>query len=142
MVGRRVAGGLTVLEGGWALLLSWSWGSTVICVPSGSSGCNGPAMAPVLSQGALTLAVLLLLDGAIGVWGAKFAFYVGVALSAALLLAATYGALNWGADVLAGIPSWVGAGLATVGIAANAAAARTKGQLSEQANPMNLPVFG
>jgi hypothetical protein len=139
LVDKRVAGGLTVLESIWGVYLFWVTQAYGLCTPSGLSFCvQFPSL---LSQALLALVVLLLVDGLLGAWGARFAFYGGALLSVVFLLVSGYSAWLWGAEI-GGLVSWIGVGLSVLGIVANVLAIRGKNLISEQANPMNLPVFG
>ena len=83
----------------------------------------------------LTVGILLLLVAGVSVWGAWPAFPVAIILSAASLLAfiAVYAAV---------LPIFASMALCVTGIALNAVVARMKPKISEEANPLNLPVFG
>jgi hypothetical protein len=140
---RRVAGGLTVLEGIW-LFYAYFTGPTVyvgavICGP----GCPVPPQ--IYLWLLLPLGVITLIVGLLGVWGASFAYLAATVLSATVLVVTGYTVFS-----LAGFAAYtsilneaaVVAALAVVTMLANAFAIRAKTRLSEQANPMNLPVFG
>jgi hypothetical protein len=138
---KRIAGVLTVLEGAWLLYSSFSGVETMCPL----NGCPGPTFSPLFSQGLLALGVILLIDGLLGVWGAWFAFPLGSALSAIFLVVGAYAYWLDNSYTYLTALLWqdaVGSVLALVALAANVAAVRTKSRLSEQANPMNLPVFG
>ena len=140
-VSKKVAGGLTVLEAVWAIYIQFA----VTAVACPLNGCPGPQFSPLISQLALLLGVILLVDGLLGVWGSWFAFPTGALLSAILLLIMGYAA--WADSGYAYLiaesnQALVGAGLAVLALVTNVLATRTKNRLSEQANPMNLPVFG
>lgn len=139
MVDRRVVGGLTVLESIWGVYMLFATFPVGLCAPP---GCSSPRFPAVFPQVALLLVVVLLVTGMLGAWGAKFAFYGGAFFSGAFLLVTGYSAWLWGAGVVEGLTSWMGVGLSVLGIAANVLAIRDENQMSEQANPMNLPVFG
>lgn len=136
----RIAGVSTILEAAWVLYLE----ATAVPRSSPGTALTGFNLPPLFAQAIIALAFVLLADGLIGLWGARFAFTAGAVLSAALLL-------------MVGFRYWVESGyqyqsasagdivavvLAAVGAIANVMAMRTKSRLSEQANPMNLPVFG
>jgi hypothetical protein len=137
---KRVAGGLTVLEGIWGvyLYLVSPTGPLPLCT---SSGCP-PRFPAIIPEVELALVVVLLLTGFIGAWGARFAFYGGALFSVAFLLVAGYSAWLWGGLLYGGVVSWIGAGLSVIAMAANVLALRGKNRMLEQGNPMNLPVFG
>jgi hypothetical protein len=91
------------------------------------------------------LVLLLIAAGGLGLWGASFAYPTGVAVSAIALSSIAYA-------ILVSTPhpflsqevnlSAVGVALGLFAVIGNILAVRDKGTLSEQANPMNLPVFG
>ena len=138
---RQAAGGLTVLEGLFALYTLFE--STPINCPT--SGCPLPQVSWPVNDVVMGLAVVLLVVGALGVWGASVAYPAGAVSSALLLLIMGYVAyLDSGYPYLA-TPMYqgiLGAVLAAVAIGANLVGMRRNSELSEQANPMNLPVFG
>ena len=91
------------------------------------------------------LAVVLLVVGALGLWGASVAYPAGAVFSAILLLLMGYAAyLDSGYPYLSTLvyQGAVGAAFAGVALVANVMGMRRSEGLSEQANPMNLPVFG
>jgi len=138
---RRVAGVLTVVEALW-LFYAYLDSSAAAC-PSG--GCAGPDFVPTYSVAAPGLAVLLLIVGALGAWGVSAAYLVGLVLSgAALAVAESTVAIVHGYGYLATASNdaIIGVALALVALLANVEAMRSGGSISEQANPMNLPVFG
>lgn len=147
---RRVAGVLTVVEGMW-LLYSYfqTMGVFVGCrLGSGSPlvNCGGyPIPIPTGTWIALVLVAALIIVGALGMWGASIAYPAGSALSTiALLLTGytvavtrSYGYLSFATNDAA-----LGVAFSLVALLVNLQAMRAKSGLSEQANPMNLPVFG
>jgi hypothetical protein len=138
---RKAAGALTILESVWVFYTQFAE------TPTGcpASGCPGPQFIPLFSVVAVGLGVILLADGIIGVWGASVAYPGGALVSAIVLLLLGYSAwAESGYAYLAGesYRALVGAALAAVAMAANLFAIGAGGKLSEQANPMNLPVFG
>jgi hypothetical protein len=139
MVDKRVVGGLTVLESIWGVYIFVTSPVGLCPSPGGCSYQQFPAFVP---QSDIAIVVVLLLSGVLGAWGAKFAFYGGALFSVAFLLITGYTAWLWGADIAAGLVSWIGVGLSVLGTVANVSAIRQKDLMSEQANPMNLPVFG
>jgi len=140
-VTRRVAGVLSILESAWV-----TYTQLVAAQPVCSFNlCNGSQFSPVYSPALIGLAVILIVDGILAIWGSRVAYPAGVLLSAILLLAMGYSA--WVQSGYTYLVNWyyqdlVGAVLATTALVANLVAWRTKNILSEQANPMNLPVFG
>jgi len=138
---RKAAGVLTVLESAWAIY------STYAVVPTACplNGCPGPALGPVFSWVLVALSIVLFADGVLGAWGASFAYLPGAILSAALLLLLGYSAwADSGFSYLAAetYEAAAGAAVAALAAGANLVAIRARSGLSEQANPMNLPVFG
>ena len=139
---RRAAGGLLIVEAVWVFY------AQIVAVPvfaCPSNGCPGPGFNPVYSQALLVFAAILIVDGLIGIWGSWFAYPAGALLSMILLLVMGYSAwIDVGYTYLVGLFSQdlVGAALAGIALLVNLVAWRTKYALSEQANPMNLPVFG
>ncbi|MDG7008727.1 MAG: hypothetical protein JRN06_10910 [Nitrososphaerota archaeon] len=137
----RVAGGLTVLEAVWALYSYFGVGPN--SCPLG--GCPGPQLSPLYGDATIILAVIVLIDGAVGLWGAGLAYTAGAVLSAALLALTAYATwVDLGYPYLSGEVEGgvVGCSVALLALAGNILASRSQSGLSEQANPMNLPVFG
>ena len=110
-----------------------------------AGGCPFPQFLSLYSVGGLFLAAVMLIIGVLGVWGASFAYRGGAIVCAAGVLFWVYAvAVTSGYGYLS---TWTNEGL--VGAAASAAAAalnlvgqRSRSGMTEQANPMNLPVFG
>ena len=138
---RRVAGGLTVLEGLFAFYSLYE--NTPVSCPA--SACPLPQVNWPITDVVTGLAIVLLVEGALGVWGASFAYTFGAVFSVVFLSLMGYTAyLDSGYPYLAtfvyeGVSGVV---LGVVALVANALGMRDSGGLSEQANPMNLPVFG
>jgi hypothetical protein len=135
---------LTVLEGVWMIFgYTASFTAPGISCPAG--GCLVPSTSPYLSIVGVALALIILIVGGLGIWGASFAYVGGAALSAVALFlwAYEFAVLNGSPyfapeiDVAA-----IGAALSLVGLIGNVLGMRSRSRLSEQANPMNLPVFG
>lgn len=87
-------------------------------------------------QGLLWVSAFLLVDSLLCVYGVRYAFPVAAVLSAAVV-----------ADALLLFPAFDYQELAVltlslIALALSLLAFRSTSQLSEQANPMNLPVFG
>ena len=102
-------------------------------------------MASVFGGACVALAVLLLLDGRIGAWGAWFAFPAGAGLSAVLAALNGYAYFAYsGFPLVTNLAAWAAATavLAAVGLAVNLLASRRGSELSEQSNPLHLPVCG
>ena len=138
---RRVAGGLTIIESLW-LLYSYFDTPAVSCP---LNGCTGPSFIPIYSVVTVALALALLVVGALGLWGASFAYVGGSVLSAVALLDAGYTVLivkGYGYLSTSSNDAILGVAFALVALIVNVNASRSKEGISEQANPMNLPVFG
>jgi Na+/melibiose symporter-like transporter len=99
---------------------------------------NGGCPVPVLQGAFPIVGVVLFLDSLVCLFGLRSAFFIGGVLSAVIAAITLY---NWagasGGEVWA---SLVVVSLASVIL--DILAVRPRGQLKEQANPMNLPVFG
>ncbi|MDG6900802.1 MAG: hypothetical protein JRM80_02410 [Nitrososphaerota archaeon] len=135
---RRAAGWVTILEALWLLYAYFD------AVPPVGAHIGPVPFIPTYSVAALVLAIITLADGALGVWGASFAHMAGAVLSGAVLLVtgATVVIASGDAYPSAGSDALVGVAFALVALVFNLQAMRSKGGISEQANPMNLPVFG
>lgn len=83
------------------------------------------------------LGVALILDSLACLYGANLAFAVAAVVSAALAVA---GVVWWGSGYT-GI-QWTTLSFAMADVVLSALAFRSSTGLSEEANPMNLPVFG
>ena len=141
---RRAAGGLTAAEGIWTMYVALE-PVKIAPISCGVNGCPGLQLSGLLGGAALVLAVLLLLDGAVGIWGARYAYTAGAVLSAVLLVLLFWVAwVDSGYPYLSAVVSYceVGIALAAVALVADALGGRGGAGISEQANPMNLPVFG
>ncbi len=143
---RRVAGGLTVVEALWMLYSYNDTAGMFIGCPVGSGSCIGnPSIVPTHLVLTLAVAAALVASGALGIWGASFAFPAGGVLSAVALVLngyAVYATHPYGYLSAATDDALIGVAFALVALLVNFQAIRTKSGLSEQANPMNLPVFG
>jgi hypothetical protein len=139
---RRAAGALSILESVWLVYVQFA--VTVTACPA--NGCPGPQFIPLYSPlliGGLVAA--LLVDGLLGIWGSWFAYPAGALLSAVVLIITGYSV--WTENGYAYLinesyQALFGAILAAVALLVSLIAWRSKNVLSEQANPMNLPVFG
>ena len=88
---------------------------------------------------------MLTVVGLVGLWGARRAYQAGALLSVVMAVILAYSALTEGGyPYLAASVAQAGIGAVLAGVAAltNVIAMRRRGRLVEQANPMNLPVFG
>ena len=138
---RRAAGGLTVLESVW-LLYAYYDAPTTSCL---STTCQGQTFIPLYSLATPALAVALVVVGALALWGASFSYVAGGVLSAASLLVMGYTvAVVFGHGYVSTVSddAIIGVAFALVALLVNIEAMKSKGGISEQANPMNLPVFG
>ena len=140
-VRRRTAGGLMIFESAWTLYMQFAL--TPTSCPA--NGCPGPQFVPAYSLVTVAIAVIISGDGILGMWGASFAYSVGAILSAVLLILLGYSAwVQYGFAFLQPETeqALVGAVLAGLALVTNIWATRGRGGIPEQANPMNLPVFG
>lgn len=138
---RRVAGSLAILEGLFAFYTLFEGAPSCPL----ANGCPLPQVDWPIGDVVMGLAVVLLVVGALGVWGASVAYPAGAVFSAVLLLVMGYAAyLDAGYPYLSTLmyQGLAGAVLAAIALAANIIGMRRGEGLSEQANPMNLPVFG
>ena len=140
---RRAAGGLLVLESIWVIYTLYE----VPMIVCSTNLCLNPPFNPLYSEVFLIglAAIILLVVGLIGIWGYWLAYPAGALLSAMFLLAMGYSAWigSTGAyPIIEEYLSLISAVLAAVTLLVNLFAWRAKNILSEQANPMNLPVFG
>ncbi|HEY6282867.1 MAG TPA: hypothetical protein VIW22_02990 [Nitrososphaerales archaeon] len=117
----------------------------VAAPPVCSLNLCGSQFNPGYPPALIGLAVILLVDGLIGIWGTWVAYPAGALLSAVLLFAMGYSAWiqsSYSYLVEQYYQDLIGVALAAIGLLVNLVAWRAKYALSEQANPMNLPVFG
>ena len=138
---RRVAGSLTVLESIWLLYANYD-APTTGCL---STSCQGQPFIPLYSWATPALAVALLIIGAFALWGASFSYLAGGVLSAAALFVTGYTVVvvfGHGYVSTVSNDAIIGVAFALVALVVNVDAMRARGGISEQANPMNLPVFG
>ncbi|MDE1858585.1 MAG: hypothetical protein KGI26_05940 [Thaumarchaeota archaeon] len=128
---QRAATAVNLLVGLWAVVAAWGLGPAYAC-PSG--GCT----VPILQEAVPIAGVLLILDALVCFVGLRSAFVAGGVLSAVV---AAFTAFNWSGQGSVGI--WAGLlVLSLASVVLDFLAFRHRGQLGEQANPMNLPVFG
>jgi hypothetical protein len=137
---RRAAGGLTILEAVW--LFYWDFATPSSFTGCTALGCSNPFqyLWPLLPLGAILVVV-----GMLGVWGASIAYLAGLVLSAVAALLSGYEAMIFAGYTSLSAESsfaFVGVALAVVAALGNLVAVRKRSSLSEQAHPMNLPVFG
>jgi hypothetical protein len=140
----RLAGSvLSLFAGCWAAFVAYYGTNSVSpCLPFSTcivelQGGAGP-LSPSELQGALFIVgAILALDALVSFAGIRVSFIVGSVLSTVVLAII---AIQWGAysDTYA-----LGAVvLALLAVVADVVASRPARALSEQSNPMNLPVFG
>ena len=99
---------------------------------------SGGCPVSILQAAVPYIGVLLVLDALVCFIGLRSAHFVGGALSAAI---AAVIAFNWAGQ--AGGEAWASlVVLSLVSVMLDILAVRRRSQMSEQANPMNLPVFG
>jgi hypothetical protein len=90
----------------------------------------------VLVTGLLLLGVVLLIDAVVCVYGARFAFYGSLVISFLVIVVdSVVGSPQSGPQLLV-------LSLSLLTILTSIIALRSQSGISEQANPMNLPVFG
>jgi hypothetical protein len=129
----KLAGGLNVVSGAWAVALDFLFPNTSACP---LNGC--PIATSAVKITVPILGIMLLVDGLVGLYGLRLAFSLGGILSAVIGAIVLY---EWAGQN----PGAVATGLVVVsflGVIADLLAINARGGLSEQANPMNLPVFG
>ncbi len=134
---RSLAIVMNVLEGAWVVYyVLFPWSSIGLSVPP--FGTSSPSLLySALPEVVLAIGVLLLVDAAVCRRGYWPAFFGGVVLSAGLLVST---AMAY--STLGGIPLVLGMLLSIIGAVADFLAARGRHGIPEEANPMNLPVFG
>jgi hypothetical protein len=134
---KQLAVVMNILQAAWAIYYVLSpWSSIGLSIPP--FGVSSPSLLfSGLPLVVLALGVLLLIDAIACRWGNWVPFFAGVVLSAGLLVS---GALAYA--TLGGIPLAAGMILSVIGAITNFLAARSSQKIPEQANPMNLPVFG
>ena len=140
---RRAAGGLLILEAIWVIYTLYE-APLIVC---STSPCPTPPFNPLYSEAFLIelAAIILLAVGLIGIWGYWLAYPAGALLSAMFILAMGFSGwieITYSYPVAGAYLSIAGAALATIALFVNLVAWRAKYALSEQANPMNLTVFG
>jgi hypothetical protein len=139
----RLAGSvLSLLAGCWAAFVAYYGTNIVSCPPFSTcivelGGSFGP-LSPSELQGALFIAgAILALDALVSFAGVRMSFILGSVLSTVILAII---AIQWGTysdnDAFAAIA------LSLLAVLADVVASRPAKALSEQSNPMNLPVFG
>jgi len=152
----RIAGVATLAEGIAPLLVTFIGGNPFLYASSCAFfGCPPPTFSQSEAFHVLTLGLgaLMLIDGAVGVWGAKQAYFLGMVLSGLFLCVAgtayffdsraIFSAQSTLRNPAASMTyEIVFLTLSVLGIGFNLIALRTLASFPEQVNPMNLPVFG
>jgi hypothetical protein len=129
----KLAGCLNIVSGAWAVALYFVFPKTSTCPVN---GC--PIATSAVKIAIPLLGITLLIVGLVGLYGLRLAFSLGGIFSAVIGVVVLY---EWAGRN----PGEVATGLVVVSflaVVANLLAINTRGGLSEQANPMNLPVFG
>jgi len=140
----RLAGSvLSLLAGGWATFVAYYGTNSVSpCLPFSTcilelQGGFGP-LSPSELQGALFIfGAILAIDSLVSFAGVRASFIVGSVLSTGILAIV---AIQWGA--YSDAYSLAAVALSLLAVVADFVASRPARALSEQSNPMNLPVFG
>jgi len=128
---RRIAAIITLITSIWAILAVGS-GLSLLTLPTGNLVGGGTLAAVILIFGAI-----LFVDSLACFIGVRRAFQVAAADAAALLVS-----FFLSPNALGVTTSLVAIALSLVTLVLGVAASRRRGKLSEQTNPMNLPVFG
>jgi hypothetical protein len=140
----RLAGSaLSLVNGSWAAFVAYYGANSISNCPPFSQcilelqGGSGP-LSPSELQGALFIVgAILVLDSLVSFVGIRMSYILSAVLSVVVLAIV---ALQWG--TYAGADSAAAVVLSLLAIAASAVASRPVREMSEQTNPMNLPVFG
>jgi len=128
---RRLSAVITLVTSVWAILAVGS-GLSLLTLPTGNLAGGSTLDAVILIFGAILLG-----DGLACFVGVRRAFQVAAADAAALLVS-----FFLSPNALGVTTSLVAIALSLVTLVLGAAASKSSGKLSEQTNPMNLPVFG
>lgn len=126
----RGATALFFVTGVWAAVASWGFGASSMCP---AAGCP----IPVLQEAVPFMGVVLVLVSAVSIIGLRFTFMLGGALSALVAAITLYNWAGQSSNAFALL-----AALSLLSLIFSLLALRSRGSLKEQANPMNLPVFG
>jgi hypothetical protein len=138
----RLAGSVLSLVGGsWAAFVAYYGANVVSCAPFSTcileQGGSGPLSASQLQEALFVIGAFLALDALVSFVGVRASFILGAALSAAALVVV---AVQWG--TYSATDSSVAVVLSLLSVVADVVASRPARGMSEQTNPMNLPVFG
>ncbi|TLY01953.1 MAG: hypothetical protein E6K95_06120 [Thaumarchaeota archaeon] len=128
---RRIAAIITLITSIWAIL-AVSTGLSLLALPTGNLEGGSTLDAVILIFG-----VILFGDGLACLVGVRLAFQVAAVDAAALIVS-----FFLSPNALGVSTSQVAIALSLVTLVLGVAASRSPGKLSEQTNPMNLPVFG
>jgi len=128
-----VAGLIGVLTGLWTLAISLFGGHTGSC-PLGGCPTSGATMLDVLI---IVLGIGLTFNSVVSFFWIRQVHYASAVLSALIAVAVYLNSSGLGLTPLATTTL-----LCLFSLAANLLAARSGTAMSEQGNPMNLPVFG
>ena len=115
-------------------MVSVSW-RTLFGAPPWQGHASPTNVGTSIDVAMLVMAVLLILDSALCLWGVSVAFYVS-ALMAVVMLVFVPGGIQPAGLFLVSLLLAV----ATVGL--DAIAARSRDYINERDHPLNLPVFG
>jgi hypothetical protein len=120
------AAALGVVDGAWVILTNYVWQSCsgVFCLRE-----------DMWNSASFALSIVLVLVSLAAFVGPRRVFYLSAVVSLALA-----GSIALWSPAIA--PTVLALALAIVVFGVSVLAARRKGVVSEQANPMNLPVFG
>lgn len=131
----RLAGSvLTLFSGAWAAYVAY-YGTTFVTSCSFFSNCV--LELSQLQAALFVVGAFLALDALVSFVGVRASFILGGVLSAAVLVIV---AAQWG--TYSATDSAVALTLSLLAVVADAVASRPVKAISEQTNPMNLPVFG
>ena len=139
----RLAGSvLSLLAGSWATFVAYYGTNSVAPCPPFSTCIlvlpgGGPFSPSALQGGLFIIGAILAIDALVSFAGIRVSFIVGSMLSTAVLAII---AIQWGAYFET--YSLAAVALSLLAVMADVVASRPAKALSEQSNPMNLPVFG
>ena len=132
---------LSLLNGTLAVFLAY-FGVNMVSLCNFFVGCSGTAIpaanfSPELQGALIAVGAVLAVDSLVSLRGVRMSFVLGAILSIVILAIV---AVQWGAYVTT--DSLAVAVLSTASILVDVVASRPAKGLSEQASPLNLPVFG
>lgn len=126
----RGATALFFMTGVWATVASWGFGASNMCP---ATGCPMPA----LQEAVPFMGILLILVSFASIIGPRAVFTLGGAVSALVAAITLYNWAGQSSDAFAALTV-----LSLLSLIFSLLALRSRRSLTEQANPMNLPVFG